>query len=116
MSFGDLRQSHRREFDAKIFCNFIGTMQPVALDFGADESHDEVSGLARQYVNCILADRHMRSSEPSYDTLRLKGETVRVVKDTLAICEGEISPSVIFAVSLLACGCVSIPPHRPRLR
>lgn len=45
--------------------------------------------------------------EPSFETLNSKGETVRIVKDTLAVCGDDVPQSIVFAVSLLAFGCVS---------
>ena len=82
-------------------------MQPILLELSATTTRDDVCRIARQYVECVFADKRIRLPEPTYGTLTLKGEIVRSVKDTLAICGGEIYPSIIFAVSLLIYGCVS---------
>jgi hypothetical protein len=81
--------------------------QPFALDFGFQTSREDVSGSAQSYVVSCLRDKKAGLIEPSLETLDAKGETVRRVKDTLAICGDNVPPSIIFAVSLLACGCVS---------
>ncbi|KAF2036582.1 hypothetical protein EK21DRAFT_83537 [Setomelanomma holmii] len=51
-------------------------------------------------ANCFAGRLH-----PSCATLNAKVDTVRSVKDTLALCDGRVPPQAIFAVTLLAYGC-----------
>lgn len=81
--------------------------QPFALDFGFNVPHDEVSNYAQLYVASLIRDQTSGLLEPSFETLNSKGETVRIVKDTLGVCGNDVPQSTVFAVSLLAFGCVS---------
>lgn len=81
--------------------------QPFALDFGYNAPQDEVSNYAQLYVASLIRDQTSGLVEPSFETLNAKGETVRVVKDTLAFCGNNVPQSTVFAMSILAFGSVS---------
>ena len=81
--------------------------QPFALDFGYNAPQDEVSNYAQLYVASLIRDQTSGLMEPSFETLNAKGETVRVVKDTLAFCGNNVPQSTVFAMTILAFGSVS---------
>lgn len=69
---------------------------------------DDNADRAREFLRCVITDRLTGASDPSFATLKAKGDTVGFVKDTLAMCGHDVPPRVIFAVSLLAYGCVRL--------
>jgi hypothetical protein len=80
--------------------------QPFALDFGYNAPQDEVSNYAQLYVTSLIRDQTSGLMEPSFETLNAKGETVRILKDTLGFCGNAVPQSTVFAMSILAFGCV----------
>jgi hypothetical protein len=89
------------------------SQQQYALDFNFAPS-DEASAYAQMYVDCVNQDRRSGFGQPSFDTLNAKGEAIRMVQDTIAICENEVPQSIILAMALLAQGCVGDPAIVPR--
>ncbi|KAF2116401.1 hypothetical protein BDV96DRAFT_658682 [Lophiotrema nucula] len=83
----------------------LGSSQPFALDFNYNAPRDEVSKSAQSYVSSLLHDKRTGMLQPSFRTLDSKGETVRIVKDTLGICGNDVPESTIFAVNMLSFGC-----------
>ncbi|KAF1952571.1 hypothetical protein CC80DRAFT_552383 [Byssothecium circinans] len=79
--------------------------QRFALDFNFITQADEVSYYSQAYANSVVQDKMAGLLQPSFQTLNAKGETMRVVQDTIAICGNSVPPSIICAVCLLALGC-----------
>ncbi|KAF1998326.1 hypothetical protein P154DRAFT_578145 [Amniculicola lignicola CBS 123094] len=79
--------------------------QPFALDFGYHTSQDETSICAQNYVISLIQDKKVGLLQSGWDTLNSKGETVRMVKETLGTCRDKVPQSTVFAVSMLAFGC-----------
>jgi len=86
----------------------IGQGQHFALDFNFAPS-DEVSTYAQVYVNHVAQDRKSGLLQPSLETLNAKGEAIRRVQDTIAVCGNRVPQTIILAMALLAHGCVSCP-------
>jgi hypothetical protein len=76
------------------------------LDFSYNAPQDEVSHAAQNYINSLIRDRGV-FFEPSFDTINAQVEVVRMVKESLGVCGNDAPQSIIFAVALLAFGCVS---------
>lgn len=83
-----------------------GHGQPFTFGFSSTPPQDEVSAFAQQYIAVLAQDKRAGLLEPSFETLKAKGETMRIVQNTLTVCGNSIPQSIIFAVSLLAYGCV----------
>ena len=89
-------------------------MQPFALDFDFSAQQDEAARQAQVYIACLRRDKEAGLLEPRFETLNAKGETVRMVMNVLGILGNDVPQSVIFAVCLLAFGCVSRQPSTSR--
>jgi hypothetical protein len=85
-----------------------GHGQHFALDFNFAPS-DEVSTYAQMYIDCVAQDRKSGLLQPSVETLNAKGEAIRRVQDTIAVCGNRVPQTIILAMALLAHGCVSCP-------
>lgn len=90
-----------------------GTAQRSVLGFDYFPQPDVVSCLARLYVSCVAKDRQAGFPQPSFDTLNAKGETMRAVQETLTMCGNDVPETVLFAIGILAYGCVSLLPVAP---
>ncbi|KAF2449517.1 hypothetical protein P171DRAFT_480596 [Karstenula rhodostoma CBS 690.94] len=66
---------------------------------------DVVSCLAQSYVTCVMRDKKDGFLQPSLDTLNAKGETMRVVQETLEMCGSDVPDTILFAIHSLAYGC-----------
>jgi hypothetical protein len=68
---------------------------------------DEVSTFAQLYVSRVAQDRKAGLLQPSFETLHAKGEAIRIIQDVISVCGSQVPASIIFAMTLLAYGCVS---------
>ena len=74
---------------------------------GYTPQSDVVSCLANLYASCVTRDKQAGALQPSFNTLNAKGETMRVVQETLEICGNNVPDTILFAINILAYGCVS---------
>ncbi|KAL5418342.1 hypothetical protein PMIN03_001064 [Paraphaeosphaeria minitans] len=66
---------------------------------------DVVSCLAQLYFTCVVRDKKNGFPQPSFDTLNAKGETMRIVQETLEMCGSDVPDTILFAINILAYGC-----------
>ncbi|KAJ4295590.1 hypothetical protein N0V90_007603 [Kalmusia sp. IMI 367209] len=92
-------------FDVGFSVPGFGSEQRGAREFDYTPQPDVVSCLAQLYASCVSRDKHAGFLQPSFDTLNAKGETMRAVQETLAICGNDVPETVLFAIGVLAHGC-----------
>ncbi|XPS78634.1 hypothetical protein M3J09_010644 [Ascochyta lentis] len=92
-------------FDSSLEKEDFAVPKPPAVEVGSAALHYDGAYFARQYIHFVLEDRRTRALSPSCDTLSSKVQTVAFVRDRLHVGGVAITPSLVFAVSLLAYGC-----------